>query len=327
MGELPEQLDSNLRILERLQEHLSEIQQSLSDAKIRWVALQNEAAALREQPVTVVMGGNNQGESNDLGQFQAQLESLLTRYTDRHPDVLRLKARIADLQKQAQNKITTDTPADDEQAASSGVSASSSPEIRAQQNEIRDEIRRLERDIADTTGQVAIYQARIENTPKREQELLSLKRDYENILATHNSLLARKLEAEIAVNMERKQKGEQFRVLDSARLPEKPVKPDMKKLFVLIVGAGLAVGGGIIFLLEYLDNSLKRPEEIEADLELPVLCMIPEIISRKTRILRSIEHVCCALFAFVSFALFAGFTVLYLRGVDQTIDALNKWVG
>jgi uncharacterized protein involved in exopolysaccharide biosynthesis len=61
---------------------------------------------------------------------------------------------------------------------------------------------------------------------------LSLKRDYDNILATHNSLLARKLEAEIAVNMERKQKGEQFRVLDSARLPEKPIKPDMKKLFV-----------------------------------------------------------------------------------------------
>ena len=327
MGELPEQLDSNLRILERLQEHLSEIQQSLSDARIRLVAVKEEAATLREQPVTVIMAGDNQAESNDLQELQAQLESLLTRYTDRHPDVLRLKARIADLQKQAQNKIAADTAANDGQAAGQAAFASASPEIRAQHNEIRDEIRRLERDIADTTEQIAIYQKRIENTPKREQELLSLKRDYENILTTHNSLLARKLEAEIAVNMERKQKGEQFRVLDNARLPEKPVKPDMKKLFVLIVGAGLAVGGGIIFLLEYLDNSFKRPEEIEADLELPVLCTVPMIISRKTRILRSIEHVCCALFAFVSLALFAGFTVLYLRGVDQTIDALNKWVG
>jgi hypothetical protein len=166
----------------------------------------------------------------------------------------------------------------------------------------------------------------LKRLPKREQELFSLKRDYENILATHNSLLARKLEAEIAVNMERKQKGEQFRVLDSARLPEKPVKPDMKKLFALIVGAGLAVGGGIIFLLEYMDNSLKRPEEIEADLELPLLCMIPEIISRKTRFLRSIEHVCCAFFAFVALTLFAGFTTLYLKGVDQTLDALKNWV-
>ena len=124
MGELPEQLDSNLRILERLQEHLSEIQQSLSDAKIRLVAVKNEAAILREQPVTVIMGGNTQAESNDPNQLQAQLENLLTRYTDRHPDVLRLKARIADLQKQAQNKIATDTAANDEQVAGQDASAS-----------------------------------------------------------------------------------------------------------------------------------------------------------------------------------------------------------
>jgi hypothetical protein len=58
-----------------------------------------------------------------------------------------------------------------------------------------------------------------------------------------------------------------------------------------------------------------------------VLCTVPEIISRKTRILRRIEHVCCAFFAFVSLALFAGFAALYLKGVDQTLDALKNWVG
>jgi polysaccharide chain length determinant protein (PEP-CTERM system associated) len=327
MGELPEQLDSNLRILDRLQAHLGESQQSMSDAKIRLATLQNEAATAREQPARVVMGVNNQAESTDLDQLQAQLENLLTRYTERHPDVLRLKARIADLQKQSQNQAATEPAATEEKAAGNGASASTSPEFRVQYNEITDEIRRIERDVADTTEQINIYQKRIENTPKREQELLSLKRDYDNILATHNSLLARKLEAEIAVNMERKQKGEQFRVLDSARLPEKPIKPDMKKLFALVVGAGLAMGGGIIFLMEYLDHSLKRPEEIESDLQLPVLCTVPEIISRKMRIMRRIEHVCCALFACVSLALFGGFSVLYLKGVDQTLDALKNWVG
>ena len=100
----------------------------------------------------------------------------------------------------------------------------------------------------------------------------------------------------------------------------------MKKLFVLIVGAGLAVGGGIIFLLEYMDSSLKRPDEIETDLKLPLLCTVPEIISRKTRILRNVEHVCCALFAFVSLSLFAGFTILYINGVDQTLGLLKSWV-
>ncbi|MBC2713441.1 MAG: protein GumC [Desulfosarcina sp.] len=326
MGELPEQLDSNLRILDRLQEHMGENQQRLSDAKIRLSTLQNEAAALREQPAKVIIGGNNQAEYTDLNQLNAQLENLLTRYTDRHPDVLRLKARIADLQKQSQDQAATDAAANDGGSADQGASASLSLEMRTQHIEISHEIRRLETDIADTKGKITLYQKRIENTPKREQELLSLKRDYENILATHNSLLARKLEAEIAVNMERKQKGEQFRVLDTARLPEKPVKPDMKKLFVLIVGAGLAVGAGIIFLLEYLDNTLKRPEEIESDLKLPVLCMVPQILSRKTRILRNVEHVCCAFFVLVSLALFAGFTALYMKGVDQTLNVLKNWV-
>ena len=83
--------------------------------------------------------------------------------------------------------------------------------------------------------------------------------------------------------MQRKQKGEQFRVLDSARA-EKPVKPDMKKLFALIVGAGLAVGAGIIFVLEYLDNSFKRPEEIESESQASRALHRSRIISRRTRI-------------------------------------------
>ena len=143
-------------------------------------------------------------------------------------------------------------------------------QYRTQYTEITQEMRRLEADIADTKRQIDIYQKRVENTPKREQELLSLRRDYQNIQTTYDSLLERKLESEIAVNMERKQKGEQFRILDPAKQPQKPVKPDMQKLFIMVVGAGLAIGGGIIFLLEYLDNSFKRPEDIEAELDLPV---------------------------------------------------------
>ena len=68
---------------------------------------------------------------------------------------------------------------------------------------------------------------------------MSLTRDYNNILESYKSLLNRKLEAEIAVNMEKKQKGEQFRIIDSAKMPEKPISPNMKKLFLLFVALGL----------------------------------------------------------------------------------------
>ena len=242
--------------------------------------MQNQAAVSRDQPTTVIIGqGDAQEETNDIDQMRAQLENLLSRYTERHPDVVRLKARILELEKQAQADAQRESDgAGSNEAPNQPVLLS--PQYLTQYTEITQEMRRLEADVADTKRQISTYQARVENTPKREQELLSLRRDYQNIQTTYDSLLARKLEAEIAVNMERKQKGEQFRILDPAKQPQKPVKPDMQKLFIMVVGAGLAIGGGIIFLLEYLDNSFKRPEDIEEDLELPVLCSVPQIIDR-----------------------------------------------
>ncbi|WP_319525834.1 XrtA system polysaccharide chain length determinant [uncultured Desulfosarcina sp.] len=324
MGELPEQLDSNLRILDRLQERLSENQKSLSEAKIRLASIQNEATALKAQSTTVIIGQNTHEEPTDLDRMKIQLENLLSRYTERHPDVIRLKARIAEMEKQDQSVAQTAPFVGSDGSVVQNQRVTMPPEFRMQYNEVLQEIKRLEVDIEDTQKQVLLYQKRVENTPKREQELLSLRRDYQNIQATYDSLLERKLEAEIAVNMERKQKGEQFRIVDPAKLPEKPIKPNMKKLFIFIVGAGLAIGGGIIFLLEYIDNSFKRPEDIEEDLELPVLCSIPLIISRKTRIIRRFEHAACAVFGCISIALFGVFAILSLKGVEQTLELIRK---
>lgn len=305
MGELPEQLDSNLRMLDRLQQHLNESQQRFSETKIKLAALQNQSEALMQQPATV-----NGDQSTNLDQLNAQLKNLLARYTDEHPDVIRLKARIAELKKHPQNQQTTDQSPQKEGSDSEQKLSSLSPAMQAQNLEIQQELRRLELDITDINKKIAYYQLRVENTPKREQELLSLKRDYDNIQKTYDSLLARKLEAEIAVNMERKQKGEQFKIVDPAQLPQKPVQPNMKSLFVKVVGVGLAIGGAIIFLLEYLDESIKSPEVIETALKLKVLCTVPQIISGKMRTWRIVEHVFCGIMLLLSLTLFAGFTAL-----------------
>lgn len=326
MGELPEQLESNLRILDRLQGHLGDRERGLSEARIRLATLQSSAAAMRDQPAPGALGRDGRPELSELDQLRAQLDSLLTRYTERHPDVVRLRISIAELERQAQ---ATDAAA---LADAGGDATPTEPatvltrEYITQRNEITRQIGMLERDIQEAQRQIATYQKRVENTPKREQELLSLRRDYENVQSTYNSLLARKLEAEIAVNMERKQQGEQFRVLDPAKLPQNPVKPDMRKLFILVLGAGLAVGGGIVFLLEYLDQSFKRPDDIEAELSLPVLCTIPQIVGRKTVILRRLEHVACALFGLVSVLLLAGFAALTQKGVEPTLELVRKIV-
>ncbi len=327
MGELPEQLESNLSILDRLQEHLSESQQGLAEAKIRLVTLQNEAAQARQQPTTFIINSDaQQQETSDLIQMRERLERLLSRYTPNHPDVVRLKSRIAEAEKQERRIAQSRPEPDDENSGRRPQTAYLAPEFRAQRTEIVREMRRLEADIAESKQQVAVYKRRVDNTPKREQELLSLRRDYQNIQDSYDSLLARKLEAEIALNMERKQKGEQFRIIDKAKMPQKPVKPNMKKLFIMVLAAGMGIGGGFVFLLEYYDNSFKRIEDIEEGLKLKVLCAVPEIAGPKKKAARKVEHICSATFALVSLGLFATFALLYLKGVDQTIDLLRKYI-
>jgi capsular polysaccharide biosynthesis protein len=195
-----------------------------------------------------------------------------------------------------------------------------------QRLEVQRGIQVLEAEIADAAAQIEFYQSRVENTPKREQELLSLRRDYQNIQASYNSVLSRKLESDISVNMEKKQKGEQFRIVDHARLPEVPINADMKKLFVLFIGAGFGIGGGIIFLLEYLDNSFRKPEDLEGSLGLPVLATVPRLIHAKEKRMRMVNQVFSIFFTGVSFALLAGFAVLSFKGVDKTIAFIRRFI-
>jgi polysaccharide chain length determinant protein (PEP-CTERM system associated) len=310
MGELPEQLESNLRILDRLQDQLGERQQSLSEAKIHFASLQS----LSQSNTAVGSGSANQNFSQppvSLNALYSQLNEMKTRYTERHPDIIRLKEQIAELEAAK----TADVE---------GQMARMSPEQRAELLEVTTEIESLRSDIRDIKKQIQIYRKRVENTPKREQELLSLKRDYQNIQTNYDSLLARKLESELAVNMERKQKGEQFRILDPAQVSTTPVEPDMRKLFVLFIGLGLGIGAGLIYTLEFLSSSFKNPDEIEVELELPVLGTIPQIIQPAAKKWQQIEYglsICSTLFALV---LFSGFAALSFLGVEPTLSIVNK---
>jgi polysaccharide chain length determinant protein (PEP-CTERM system associated) len=275
MGGLPEQLNSNLSILTNLNGRLTSIQSEIIDARSRVTNLRNTdfepVAPNMNRPVVT-----RDTEELSLDQMKEQLEVFKNRYTENHPDVIRLKKRISDFESQMKNsgkkkEITSEHEGDRRPRLNQSF-------VQQRQN-IRNEISRLELERDDIIKQIAVYKKRVEDTPKREQELQTLERDYDNINQTYNSLLGRQLEAQIAVNMEKKQKGEQFRILDPARIPQSPVSPDMKKLFLFVMAAGLGIGGGLIFLLEFLDTSFKEPEEIENFLNLPVLATLPTVMS------------------------------------------------
>ncbi|GAB6094594.1 GNVR domain-containing protein [Desulfatiferula olefinivorans] len=274
MGGLPEQLDSNLRILGSLNDQLTAVQAEIRDAKLRLTSI--EDTELEGGGPTIGADGSGSQSPASLNQLREQLETYRSRYTDRHPDVVRLKKMIGELEAQLQ---TVDEGNDIASGTSSGAMPRFSVAYLRQRRAINADLDRLEGEKQNLLAQIAVYKKRVEDTPKREQELQSLQRDYNNINQTYNSLLGRQLEAQIAVNMEKKQKGEQFRVLDPARVGQTPVSPNMKKLFVFVMAAGLGLGGGLVFLLEFLDTSFKEPEEIEAFIDLPVLATIPTVLN------------------------------------------------
>ena len=145
-------------------------------------------------------------------------------------------------------------------------------EIDSDQAQIKD----LHRKIADA-------QARLNLTPLREQQLAELTRDYENSKQNYQSLLQKKLQSELATNLEKNQEGEQFRVIDPPSLPQKPSQPNRRQ--VLLIGwlLGLFVGAGLVVVREMSDEVLRNEKDFRQHIRLPILTRIPILISARER--------------------------------------------
>jgi uncharacterized protein involved in exopolysaccharide biosynthesis len=151
------------------------------------------------------------------------------------------------------------------------------------------EIRRLKEQIAKTEieiaslkkereqiqNYIAAFQAKVEQTPKREQDMISITRDYENLRHSYTELLKRKLDADVSQNLERRQKGEQFQVLDPANLPDSPFMPNRLLVFGIAIIAAMAIGFGGSIGLEVMDPTLRSVKEFKSFFEFHVLASIP----------------------------------------------------
>jgi len=332
MGELPEQLDSNLKILERLNSQLVQKEESLRSARVSLAALESETAIKRgalaamAPPTTVQPTGRESEDQMSLEQLRDKLSGLRAGYTDQHPDVVRLQAKIEKLEKeQAANSASTQGAFGSAAGTGRLASVQLNAEAARQRAVLNGAITSLEIDIAKINQEIRDYQRRVEATPKREQELLSLRRDYDNIKGSYNSLLNRKLEADISVNMEKKQKGEQFQIIDVARLPEKPVSPDLRKLFLIAIVAGLGIGAVLIFLLDMSDSSVRRLDRLEEDIGLPVLATVPRIFRASDRRRHRLRLAATSASILMALALIAAFAVLVFNGVEPTLDLVRQY--
>jgi uncharacterized protein involved in exopolysaccharide biosynthesis len=139
------------------------------------------------------------------------------------------------------------------------------------------EIKRLKEEESKIKARIAGFQARVENTPVRELGMANLTRDYQNTKETYQSLLKKSQEAQQAENLERRQKGEQFKVIDPARIPEKPMQAKVFRILLAGLLLGMGSGLGMAFLREQMDRSFRDAEDLEATMEFKVLANIPRI--------------------------------------------------
>jgi polysaccharide chain length determinant protein (PEP-CTERM system associated) len=316
MGGLPGQLQTNLSILDRLQNQLDQLHNNLREAENRKIIIQTQLTdQSRTDQVSTTSSTPQFQEIRDLPSLRHELASLEARYTSKHPDIRRLKETISRLEREP---IETGTIP----GTSVGTSAYSAvgQTLKIQLQNLKLDIKNLKGEIKKTQSQIGYYQKKVEETPKREQELLSLNRNYDNLKEIHSSLLNRKLEAEIAVSMEKKQKGEQFRVIDPAKIPIHPVKPDMKRIIMMVLALGLGLGGGFAYLMEMMDTSYKTPDEVEQELQFPVLVSMPIRYTKKELRKRALIGFFKGATVAVCFVLSATAIVLYAKGVDTTVN-------
>jgi polysaccharide chain length determinant protein (PEP-CTERM system associated) len=295
MGELPSQLTSNLQVIQNTQMQLQSLAESLSRDRDRRMSSERAMADLQAQsstasPAPAVSGElislTSVGAPAQLEEARKALVGMQTRLKPAHPDILAVKRLIGDLEKKAASEAVSPggTP-----------TASLTPQQVAQQTrvaQLKADLDNIDRDIAHKQaeeerlrGVIAEYQRRAEAAPARESDLVELMRDYETLQKIYSSLLAKKEESKISANLERRQIGEQFKILDPARLPESPYSPNRARIDFIGALLGLAVGFGLATLLEYRDSSFRSEHDIVSCLALPVLAVVPRVTTiAETRI-------------------------------------------
>jgi polysaccharide chain length determinant protein (PEP-CTERM system associated) len=283
MGALPEQMMTNLRTLDRFQIELQTINDGLKSAEDRKLLYQAQLTDLERQ-----IDGSKAGTTSDIGtgglasrieQLKEELTRLQAQYREHYPDIGLLKKQIHDLEEQLvrvdQQKKAQNLPASPTLAPINPSITSQRQSISAQLQAINVEINGLRAKQNRLAALIKDYEDKVEMTFANEQQLLDLTRDYEMSRQNYQALLQKRLNARVSENLEKRQKAEQFRIIDPAQVPEKPFKPDRVKIVLLGSVLGLVAGAGLIFLRESLRPSYRRLEDLQESVQLPVLATIP----------------------------------------------------
>jgi protein tyrosine kinase modulator len=292
-GRLPQQFQGNLQILAGLQSRLQGLNERLGRAEQQKVYLNSLISEYRALSTQIREGSADTGKDmsppaldTELSRLKRQMSGLQAKYTDKHPDVVYLKDEIAktELLKKQIDEDLAQAKDEDKDASSGNVGlrpddTKSVMELESQLKANEVEIQRSTHEMQSLEQAADEYKARINETPVRGQQLADLTRDYNQSHANYESLLEKKNQSELATNLEKRQQGEQFRILDAPSLPEKPYSPDRLQLSLYSLAVGLVLGGVITAVLEGLDDRVFQETDLADIATLPLLTIIPPILT------------------------------------------------
>ena len=320
-NEMPDQREPNISRLNALQVQYQNYQNTRQELERTKVLIQ-EQISIRQDVLSQLTGGSPYGRNAaQIAQLQAQLDTLLSRYTEKHPDVRRLKSLIANLQEDMKTQAETDTAADEQDKDTRTADAQNlmDPQLytlKKQKESVDYEIMKLQKEKEKNQEQIEQYMKWIEATPAREAEWTDLNRDYKQYRSHYSGLVSLNIQADSAKSLERRQKGSQFKIIDPANFPANPFSPDFIKIMLAALGIGLAAGAVTGFGLELLDTSFRDAHDLEKFLNLPVACAIPVIRTDKEQRMQYVKSTSWFFTLFLSYFVLCGFIAfLWYKGL------------
>ncbi len=302
-GRLPTQMQTNMQAIQNTQMALQAMVESLArdrDRKLMLERLNADAAA--DAAATAAAAGASPPGAPGSGDVvpsvapdatpQQRLEAARVFLTQlevgkspKHPDVLRVKRLIADLERQVAAKDLAGLQPPSSLALDPVPDRPGSPEEARNRDRLRQmkaEIESLDRQIAFKEGEerrlraeIGGYQSRLESVPGIESEWVGLTRDYDTLAATYRELLSKSENSKMAASLEQRQIGEQFRILDPPRVPLKPNSPNRARINLMGTIAGLGVGVLLLGLTYMRDSTMRSEADVLGAIELPVLVLLP----------------------------------------------------
>src|SRR5437588_2411813 len=281
MGQLPEQTQANLQTLTGLRQQIEANATALHSEQDRLSYIERQLEALQKGSNDILIVPRAGGQPTELAQtpetrvlvLERELAQARAIYTDKHPEVQALQQELADARRDAiaeQKK-----PAEERNAR-----LRMDPTYRqlvGDRETSRMRIRELQRLEVDHRRQIAMYQARVEHAPMVEQQLASVQRDFELQKVQYNELSAQLHKAQIAENVERNRRGEQFTILYGASWPSDPVKPIPLRIMLMSILGGICLGGALTLGREHFDRSVHTTRDFKDEFELPVLGEVARI--------------------------------------------------